>query len=133
MHICPHIYGAISVDVDTYTYIHIYIYISIGTYQNEYVLNYDRDYLLDYFGFKTLERAYLMKINKKIVERPQHMWMRVAIGVHGNDLKRAKTLLLFDHPNIFSPNHPKPIQKHPQSMAKLLPTCPKTHEKVTPT
>ena len=53
-------------------------------------LNYDRDYLLDYFGFKTLERAYLMKINKKIVERPQHMWMRVAVGIHGNDLKRAK-------------------------------------------
>ncbi len=53
-------------------------------------LNYERDFYLDYFGFKTLERAYLMKINKKIVERPQHMWMRVAIGIHGNDLKRAK-------------------------------------------
>tara|TARA_B100001093_G_scaffold495830_1_gene540738 strand:- start:4618 stop:7218 length:2601 start_codon:yes stop_codon:yes gene_type:complete len=53
-------------------------------------LDYDRDYLLDYFGFKTLERAYLMRINKKILERPQHMWMRVAIGIHGNDLKRAK-------------------------------------------
>ena len=52
--------------------------------------DYDRDYLLDYFGFKTLERAYLMKINKKIVERPQHMWMRVAIGIHGNDLEKAK-------------------------------------------
>ena len=53
-------------------------------------LNYDRDYLLDYFGFKTLERAYLMRINKKILERPQHMWMRVAVGIHGNDLKRIK-------------------------------------------
>jgi ribonucleoside-diphosphate reductase alpha chain len=53
-------------------------------------LDYDRDFLLDYFGFKTLERAYLMKINKKIVERPQHMWMRVSIGIHGDDLKRAK-------------------------------------------
>ena len=52
--------------------------------------DYDRDFLLDYFGFKTLERAYLMKINKKIVERPQHMWMRVSIGIHGNDLKRVK-------------------------------------------
>jgi len=41
-----------------------------------------RDYLLDYFGFKTLERSYLMKINGKIVERPQYMWMRVAIGIH---------------------------------------------------
>tara|TARA_B100000963_G_scaffold202727_1_gene176529 strand:- start:28859 stop:31492 length:2634 start_codon:yes stop_codon:yes gene_type:complete len=53
-------------------------------------LNYDRDYLLDYFGFKTLERAYLMKVNKKIVERPQHMWLRVAIGIHGKDLDKAK-------------------------------------------
>ena len=52
--------------------------------------DYDRDYLLDYFGFKTLERAYLMKINGTIVERPQHMWMRVSIGIHGNDLKKAK-------------------------------------------
>ena len=45
--------------------------------------------MIDYFGFKTLERAYLMKINKKSVERPQHMWMRVSIGIHGNDLVRA--------------------------------------------
>ena len=44
----------------------------------------DRDYLIDYFGFKTLERAYLFKINDKTVERIQYMWMRVAIGIHGN-------------------------------------------------
>ena len=44
----------------------------------------DRDYLIDYFGFKTLERAYLFRLGNKIVERPQHMWMRVAIGIHGN-------------------------------------------------
>ena len=42
----------------------------------------DRDYLIDYFGFKTLERSYLMRVNGVIVERPQHMWMRVAIGIH---------------------------------------------------
>lgn len=42
----------------------------------------DRDYLIDFFGFKTLERAYLFKIGNKIVERIQHMWMRVAIGIH---------------------------------------------------
>ena len=51
---------------------------------------YSRDYLIDYFGFKTLERAYLMKINKKIVERPQHMWLRVAIGIHGENIERVK-------------------------------------------
>ena len=47
------------------------------------MIDYNRDYLIDYFGFKTLERAYLFKINDTIVERPQHMWMRVAIGIHG--------------------------------------------------
>ena len=41
-----------------------------------------RDYLIDYFGFKTLERSYLMRVNGAIVERPQHMWMRVALGIH---------------------------------------------------
>lgn len=53
---------------------------------NTYI-DYQRDYLFDYFGFKTLERAYLLRVNKKIIERPQHMWMRVAIGIHGNDIK----------------------------------------------
>ena len=50
-------------------------------------IDYQRDYLFDYFGFKTLERAYLLRVNNKIIERPQHMWMRVAIGIHGNDIK----------------------------------------------
>lgn len=45
-------------------------------------MKYDRDYLIDYFGFKTLEKSYLFKINNVVVERPQHMWMRVAIGIH---------------------------------------------------
>jgi len=54
--------------------------------QNADVLNSmidnNRDYLIDYFGFKTLEKSYLFKIGSKIVERPQHLWMRVAIGIH---------------------------------------------------
>jgi ribonucleoside-diphosphate reductase alpha chain len=53
------------------------------------VINYDRDYLFDYFGFKTLEKAYLMKIGGKIVERIQHLFMRVSIGIHKEDLKSA--------------------------------------------
>jgi len=57
----------------------------------EDIIDYDRDYLIDYFGFKTLERAYLMRVNKKIVERPQHMWMRVALGIWGNDFTKVKT------------------------------------------
>eukprot|EP01035_Chromulina_nebulosa_P018017 gene18017-23656_t len=60
---------------------------------NKDVLNsaiiYDRDYNYDYFGFKTLDRAYLMRSNGKIIERPQHMIMRVALGIHGNDIDAA--------------------------------------------
>jgi len=48
------------------------------------MIDYNRDYLIDYFGFKTLERAYLFRNGDKVVERPQHMWMRVAIGIHGD-------------------------------------------------
>jgi len=48
----------------------------------EQMILHQRDYLIDYFGFKTLERSYLMRVNGVIVERPQHMWMRVAIGIH---------------------------------------------------
>ncbi len=47
--------------------------------------DYSRDYFIDYFGFKTLEHSYLMQINKRIVERPQHMWLRVSMGIHGRD------------------------------------------------
>ena len=56
----------------------------------ETMIHYKRDFLIEYFGFKTLEYSYLLKINGKVIERPQHMWMRVAIGIHGDDLKRVK-------------------------------------------
>ena len=55
---------------------------------NSYI-DHSRDYSFDYFGFKTLERAYLTKVNGKIVERPQYMWMRVALGIHDEDFKDA--------------------------------------------
>jgi ribonucleoside-diphosphate reductase alpha subunit len=52
------------------------------------MIEHDRDYLIDYFGFKTLEKTYLFRSNDKVIERPQHMWMRVAIGIHeGNEPK----------------------------------------------
>ena len=78
--------------------------------------DFDRDYLLDYFGFKTLERAYLMKINGIVVERPQHMWMRVALGIHGDDLDSAKETYdlmsqkYFTHatPTLFNAGTPRP-------------------------
>ena len=54
------------------------------------MIDYNRDYLIDYFGLKTLEKSYLFKINKVVVERPQHMWMRVAIGIHGKNMDLVK-------------------------------------------
>ncbi len=56
----------------------------------ETILNYDRDYEIDYFGFKTLERAYLMRHQRIITERIQHMWLRVAIQIHGEKLDKIK-------------------------------------------
>ncbi len=77
---------------------------------------YNRDFGYDYFGFKTLERSYLLKINGKIAERPQHMLMRVSIGIHPNDLDAAiETYELmskkyFTHatPTLFNSGTPKP-------------------------
>ena len=54
------------------------------------IIDYSRDYLIDYFGFKTLERAYLIKNNGKVVERIQHLWMRVAIQIHCPNLEKIK-------------------------------------------
>lgn len=54
-------------------------------------IDYSKDYDLDYFGFKTLEKSYLTKVAGVVVERPQHMFMRVALGIHGSDIKEAIT------------------------------------------
>ena len=54
------------------------------------MIDYSRDFMFDYFGFKTLERAYLLRKNGVIIERPQHMWMRVAIQLHGDDFRHVK-------------------------------------------
>jgi ribonucleotide reductase alpha subunit len=53
------------------------------------IMKYDRDYLFDYFGFKTIERSYLMRANGVLIERPQHMFMRVSLGIHKEDIKSA--------------------------------------------
>jgi ribonucleoside-diphosphate reductase alpha subunit len=79
-------------------------------------LIYDRDFGFDYFGFKTLEKSYLMKIDGKVAERPQHMYMRVAIGIHKENVESAiKTYHLmserwFTHatPTLFNAGTPKP-------------------------
>ena len=54
------------------------------------MIDYSRDFMFDYFGFKTLERAYLLRKNGVVVERPQHMWMRVSIQLHRTDMTRVK-------------------------------------------
>ncbi|UAY53737.1 ribonucleoside-diphosphate reductase subunit alpha [Ferruginibacter albus] len=77
---------------------------------------YDRDFGFDYFGFKTIEKSYLLRINGKIAERPQQMYMRVAIGIHKADIESAiKTYHLmserwFTHatPTLFNAGTPKP-------------------------
>lgn len=77
---------------------------------------YDRDFAFDYFGFKTLERSYLLKLDGKIAERPQHMFMRVSVGIHKEDIESAiKTYNLmserwFTHatPTLFNAGTPKP-------------------------
>ena len=60
------------------------------TAELEKMIDYSRDFMFDYFGFKTLERAYLMKKNGVIIERPQHMWMRVSIQLHGKNMVDVK-------------------------------------------
>ncbi|WP_395045118.1 ribonucleoside-diphosphate reductase subunit alpha [Flavobacterium sp.] len=77
---------------------------------------YNRDFNYDYFGFKTLERSYLLKVNGKIVERPQHMLMRVSVGIHMNDLESvietynlmSKKFFTHATPTLFNAGTPKP-------------------------
>jgi ribonucleoside-diphosphate reductase alpha chain/ribonucleoside-diphosphate reductase subunit M1 len=77
---------------------------------------YDRDFEYDYFGFKTLERSYLMRCDGDIAERPQHMIMRVAIGIHGDDVDAAletyelMSQKMFTHatPTLFNAGTPRP-------------------------
>ena len=58
------------------------------------MIDHDRDYLIDYFGYKTLERAYLFRLNGSVVERIQHMWMRVAVGIHADLNNNLRSLML---------------------------------------
>ena len=88
--------------------------------KNKDVLNsaivYDRDFQYNYFGFKTLERSYLLRINGQIAERPQHLIMRVAVGIHGNDIEKVletynlMSLRYFTHasPTLFNAGTPRP-------------------------
>jgi ribonucleoside-diphosphate reductase alpha chain len=91
--------------------------VCINAKKYEEMIDYSRDFLFDYFGFKTLERAYLLRKNGSVVERPQHLWMRVAIQLHQDDMERVKETYdalsqgYFIHatPTLFnaSTNHPQ--------------------------
>jgi ribonucleoside-diphosphate reductase alpha subunit len=84
--------------------------------QLENMIDYKRDYLIDYFGFKTLERAYLLRVDTVIVERPQHMWLRVAIAIHKENIEKVKETYdlmsqkYFTHatPTLFNAGTPRP-------------------------
>lgn len=80
------------------------------------MIDYSRDFSLGYFGFKTLEKSYLIRVDGKIIERPQHLFMRVSLGIHGDDLKNVEqtysymSRLCFTHatPTLFNAGTPRP-------------------------
>lgn len=84
--------------------------------QLDAAVQHERDFDLDYFGFKTLEKSYLLKLNGKIAERPQHMLMRVAVGIHGANVERVietydlLSQRFFTHatPTLFNSGTPNP-------------------------
>jgi ribonucleoside-diphosphate reductase alpha chain len=94
----------------------VYEIVTKNAEQLDSAIIFDRDFGYDFFGFKTLERSYLLKINGKIVERPQHMLMRVSVGIHKDDIEGAiNTYNLmserwFTHatPTLFNAGTPKP-------------------------
>ena len=94
----------------------VYEVIMANKEQLDSTIIYNRDFSYDYFGFKTLERSYLLKLNGKIAERPQHMLMRVSIGIHLGDLDAAietyelMSKKFFTHatPTLFNSGTPKP-------------------------
>jgi ribonucleotide reductase alpha subunit len=96
-------------------------FVSLHSTKLDEMIDHNRDYLIDYFGFKTLERSYLFKKGKQIIERPQNMWLRVSVGIHG-DPNNPKSLELiketyelmsqkyFTHatPTLFNAGTPRP-------------------------
>jgi ribonucleoside-diphosphate reductase alpha chain len=95
---------------------HVYEFIMANGTRLDNAIRYERDYLFDYFGFKTLERSYLLKLKGRVAERPQHLWMRVACGIHCGNLEAVlETYQLlsekwFTHasPTLFNAGTPQP-------------------------
>tara|TARA_X000000368_G_scaffold250514_1_gene197894 strand:- start:648 stop:3179 length:2532 start_codon:yes stop_codon:yes gene_type:complete len=112
------LYEFVDVNNNNYKLIHDDVMAVTEEYKEELdaMLDYSRDFLFDYFGFKTLERAYLMKLNGTIIERPQHMWMRVSLCIHGKNMEKVKETYdymskkYFIHatPTLFNAGTPRP-------------------------
>lgn len=81
----------------------------------------ERDFQYDYFGFKTLERSYLLKINKVPIERPQHMLMRVSLGIHGKDFEKA--FETYEHLSNFWFTHASPTLFNAGTVRPQLSSC----------
>ena len=94
----------------------LYATVCANSEELDALCDYNRDYLIDFFGFKTLDRAYLMKVNRITIERPQHMWLRVAIGIHGENMPKIRETYdlmsqkYFTHatPTLFNAGTPHP-------------------------
>ena len=117
-HVMKELYNFYDIHNNHYPIISEELY-SIVNLNEQYLNNliiHDRDYLLDYFGFKTLERAYLFRKNNIPIERPQHMWLRVALGIHGDNLELVKETYdamsqkYFTHatPTLYNAGTPRP-------------------------
>ena len=112
------LYDFRDINDNKYKLIHDDVMTTVEKYQVELdeMIDYNRDFLFDYFGFKTLERAYLLRIDGVIVERPQHMWMRVSICIHGSNIEKIRETYdymsnkYFIHatPTLFNAGTPRP-------------------------
>ncbi len=87
----------------------------------ESMMDYSRDYLIDYFGFKTLERAYLFRLNNVIVERTQDMWMRVSVTIHGEDMEKVRTTYDLLSQKFFT--HATPTLYNAGTVCQQLSSC----------
>ena len=85
------------------------------------IIDYERDYNFNYFAFKTLEKAYLLKVNNKVVERIQHLLMRVSIGIHKDDIKSAITSYMYMSQKYFI--HATPTLYHSGTKKNQLASC----------
>jgi ribonucleoside-diphosphate reductase alpha subunit len=94
----------------------LYKFVCANAEKMDQMCDYSRDFLIDYFGFKTLEKSYLLHINRKILERPQHMWLRVAIGIHGTNMEKitetyeymSRKYFIHATPTLFNAGTPCP-------------------------